>query len=142
MNTIALLALTLVGKFSSPHQIAFLGYDSKQACEADKGKWDGQLCVYDTEDIVTVIKDGAKFKVAISTVTTNAHSCDFEGAGELKAKNVILATAPAGDAGKTCSVRLTYAADGSLTTTALNDEDCQYFCGMNARLDVSRATRK
>jgi hypothetical protein len=142
MNTALLIAITLLGKFSHPHQIAFLSYDSKAACEADKGNWDGQYCIYDAEDTVAVTKTGSTYKVAISTVTNNAHSCDFQGTGSLKAKNVIVASAPTGEAGKACSVRLTYAADGTLTTAALSEDNCAYFCGMNARLDVSRAKRQ
>jgi hypothetical protein len=142
MNTIALIALTLLGKFSHPHQIAFLSYDSEAACETDKGTWDGDVCVFDAEDTISVTKSGSSYKIAISTVTNNAHTCDFEGSGVLKAKNVIVASAPTGDAGKTCTVRLSYAADGTLTTAALNEDNCSYFCGMNARLDVSHAKRQ
>jgi hypothetical protein len=129
-------SLSPEGEFTVPHQIAFMAYDS-QDCLADKGTWNGDFCVFDTADSVRVkrAEDGS-FTVAVSTVTTNAHTCDFEGKGKLVAPDRIEAEADS------CRVAVTYGADDTVTVRTLNEDDaCRDFCGANASLEIDDARR-
>lgn len=147
-----LAALNPAGDFFFAHKIAFLAYD-EIGCSDAQGEWDGDLCIFNGEDSVSVTGgEKGSFNVSISTVTTNAHTCDFEGRGEMVAANLLKASAPSeiyipGENGKdghfesaTCEVSVTYLDGNSVKVES--GETCSYFCGANASLDIEKAVRK
>ena len=135
---------SVIGTYSYPHKIAFLSYADQAACEGDQGKWEDDVCVMDASDDVTVTaaaKLGAAgpFVLAISTVTNNAHMCDFSQPARAVGANVLVASEK--NAEGVCTVTATFASDRtsvSIKTKGTCDDDC----GMNARLDIGRAERK
>jgi hypothetical protein len=152
---IALLALpalaahfTGVGEFYAPHEIAVFGYQDEASCSADEGRWEEELCWFKVEDEVIVKDDNAgSLDVVVNTVTTNGHSCSFEGKGKFTNEGTILATAPSEDwsgdesVPATCEVTLTFV-DGNTVDVSNGGESCSYFCGARATLDISGAKRR
>jgi len=145
-------ALNPVGDFAFAHSIAFFAYD-EQGCKEAEGQWDGDICLFDAEDSVSVTGgEMGSFNVRVSTVATNAHTCDFDGKGEMVSANQLKATAPSevyipGENGKdgrfesaTCEVSVTFLDGNSVKVES--GETCSYFCGARAHLDIEKAVRK
>lgn len=133
------------GEFSKLHPIAFMSYEDQAACEADEGKWDDGLCWFDTSDEVSVERNGEKYLVKVDTVTTNAHTCSFEGEGVMKGTQIVATSEGEEWDGEnpvpvTCEVTLDYL-DGD-TVNVTNNGKCQYFCGARATLEIEGAKRK
>lgn len=137
------------GEFRFPHQIAFMSYADEAACKADEGRWEEDLCWFDASDDVNVRRAAnGIYTVEVTTVTTNAHTCDFEGQGEFTNEGTILARAASErwsderqewEAGE-CRVTLSYL-DGD-TVDVTPEGDCSYFCGMRAGLEIRGAKRR
>jgi hypothetical protein len=137
MNALLLAAATLIGSYSHQHDIGMLAYD-KAGCAADEGTWQGDddngVCVFGAEDTVEIAVD---YSVKISTVATNAHTCDFAGAGKLVAPNVVIATQDA------CSLRVTEAADQSVNVSIESGADaCRDLCGAGVGLEITAQKKK
>lgn len=136
-----------VGEYSLPHKIAFMNYETAEACAEDGGTFEDELCWMDASDDISVVDDGAgELDVSVFTITTNAHMCEFEGKGKFTAEGTIVASAPTeiwdGDNSvpAVCDVTLTFV-DGN-TVNVSNNGNCAYFCGARASLDIEGAKRK
>lgn len=137
------------GEFQLPHQIAFMSYENEAACRADEGRWDDELCWFDAADEVKVRRAAnGVYTVEVTTVTTNAHTCDFQGQGEFTKDGTIQARAASErwDEGRqewvpgSCELTLHYL-DGD-TVDVAPAGDCSYFCGMRANLEIRGAKRR
>ncbi|RZA06886.1 MAG: hypothetical protein EOP11_09160 [Proteobacteria bacterium] len=136
------------GNYVLDHEISFLSYENQMACEGDNGRWEDGLCIFAGADEVTVKRAGLSYDVKVSTVTTNAHMCEFEGKGVFQGDGTLKAAAPAevwNDdrqewEAATCEVTLSFASGNEVNVT--NNGSCQSFCGMRASLDVAGATRR
>lgn len=137
------------GEFALPHQMVMMAYDSAEACEADQGQWSEDLgCVFDVEDSVMVKREADAYQVQVSTITTNAHMCEFEGKGRFTNTGELLATAESeewdDDAQEwkpaTCELTVSYV-DGDTVNVSDNGK-CRSFCGMRATLDIAGAKRR
>ena len=135
------------GKFVAAHDISFLSYADKKECEADKGRWENELCVFAAEDELEITRQGVNYTAKVSTVTTNAHTCDFEGQGAFQNDGTLKVSAESQEwnAEKeewipaTCEVTVSFE-DGD-TANVSNNGKCQMFCGMRATLDITKAKR-
>lgn len=139
------------GLFNYSHQIGMFGYENAEACKADDGEWDvdNGICFFNTADQVEVkLAAENTYNVKVDTVTTNAHTCTFEGTGKVLMgtdKFTILASTESeewdGDkfVPATCEVTLTYI-DGD-TVNVVNNGKCTSFCGARADLTIDEAKR-
>lgn len=133
------------GEYSLSHEIAFMNYESEEACKGDNGRWADGLCFMDASDEVVVKKTGDEYEVSVDTITTNGHSCGFEGTGQWTMEGILASTpSQAWDGDKfvpvTCEVLLSFV-DGN-TVNVSNNGQCSEFCGMRASLEISGAKRK
>ena len=138
----------IAGQYSRPHLIGFLSYRDQAACEGDQGKWDGDadggVCMMEASDDVTVTTakspgHAGQYDLQISTVTTNAHMCDFTEPARLIGADVLQAKQKNDDG--MCIVTATFKKDRSAVSISTSGS-CQYNCGMNASLDIDQALRK
>lgn len=138
------------GTFVSEHEVAMMSYQTKEACEADQGEWTEDLCIFHSQDDVTVKRaNNGKLQVEMNTIHTNAHSCSFEGevVSQEMFKLVAATESDEWDEEKqdfvkaVCEVTVTYSNDGN-TVNASNNGKCRSFCGMNAVLEIEGAVRK
>jgi len=136
------------GTFRLDHEISFLSYANRTDCEADQGRWEKEgLCVFAGTDEVVVSQKAGVYKVGVSTVTTNAHMCEFEGAGAFQADGTLRASTPAETWNEerqewvpgTCEVTVSYV-DGD-TVNVSNNGACKSLCGMRAELGIMGAVR-
>ncbi len=146
--TLALSTTALAKTYTFKHEIGFMNYETKEACEIDNGRWDGNFCLMDTADSVSVTKKGRHYTVAVDTITTNAHTCTYEAFnGKLIGKNKIVSSAPTevynSDTDKytpsKCVVTVLFNKDKSVTVKTNGYDQCKDFCGMNASLEIAKA---
>jgi hypothetical protein len=136
------------GNYVLDHEISFLSYAGASECVADQGRWSDGLCIFPAADEVSVRRAGFHYDVKVSTVTTNAHMCEFEGEGVFQNDGSLKASAPSEvwNEGRqewepaTCELSVSFP-NGNAADVSTN-ENCQSFCGMRARLDIKGATRK
>lgn len=135
--------------YAYKHQIGMLaGYD-EASCKAEGNQWsEDEFCVIDTADTVSIDKVGQKYKVAVDTITTNAHMCSYEADnGELVGKNKIVSSVPTtkydSETGKAtpaeCAVTVTFNKDKSASVSTNGREECAEMCGHNASLEIEKA---
>lgn len=142
-------AINYAGTFSEPVTIAMMGYENEQACLNDKGQWQDDMCLFDTENTVVISPSIGGYDVAVDTVHTNGHSCMFEGkVTKANGPNVTAATEveewndekqefePA-----TCELNITYTQDGNSLSLG-NNGKCQSLCGARGFLAIDKADRK
>ncbi|MGZ3701663.1 MAG: hypothetical protein ACXWSD_07705 [Bdellovibrionota bacterium] len=123
-------------KFYQNNPVTMITYADEAACNADQGRWDGENCQFDAWDTVTISGSQGAFELNVSTITTNAHTCDFDAPAVQTAPGVLVATSG------NCSLQASYLDDNNVTVQMLSSyDDCQDFCGANASLEVTRATR-
>lgn len=122
------------GTFARFHDVT-LDAPSQTDCESAEGKWDGQKCVFQTADIVTVsLRDDRPF-VRVSVSNSAGAECEFESfaASPTPYKLVARAADSLGD----CTVALTYANSNKLAVSA--DDSCG--CQKGVELSIPEAIR-
>jgi hypothetical protein len=145
MSFAASVNLNMEGKFSAKHEVGMMNYATKKACLRDKGAWIDGLCVIQSADTVEIKRINEKqFAVAVQTIGTNAHLCDFEGVATAQ-NQVQLVTEPQdstdrrSEPGK-CVVQVQFEDQNTVNVT--ENGSCSDFCGMNMFVDVSEAKRQ
>ena len=146
---------TGVGEFSYPHEIAMVGYADEAGCREDGGKWEDEFCFFSVEDSVKVEFTDAQameYYVTVDILSTNAHTCSFEGLAKWVGPLTLVASSETddwqegenGEEGKfvpvTCEVTVKYL-DGNRVNVS-NNGKCSNFCGARAMLEIEEAKRK
>jgi hypothetical protein len=154
-STLAFLGFAAISQattYSYKHPVVMMAYE-EQACSADGHEWnaeDGYCLIEDAADFVWIVrKEDASYSVTIETITTNAHTCSYEANnGKYVTPNKLVSSQPSSifkddkEVPAVCEVTVTHNADNSVTVTTNDREACQYFCGMNAELEIPKATEK
>jgi hypothetical protein len=155
MKTIILIALAFsaqvfagvnpAGKYKNVHEIMAAMYSTKKDCVDDGGKWikaDG-VCVMKTSDNAEVTRIGNDFNILITTVATNMHTCEFEGAAVLKGNTLVSEVASeeynyetSQIESTTCVVEAVLSNAGKNMSIKTNGK-CRSFCGANGWLEVN-----
>lgn len=132
------VSLIKEGKFVDKHKIGMFGYKSAKECKKDGGKFDGSICLFDSEDTVEVTKlENGNFQLAIEKVGTNAHICSFES--EAVEANKVQLKAILNEELANCELTVSYTSTDSLSI--ITNNQCNDFCGANMVLDIESATR-
>lgn len=118
-----------------------------ESCKESGGKWstEDEVCELETADEAKVEKTNKGYKLSISTIGSNYHTCEFEGPATL-AKNVLTSKVKAEEYNPktdkfdvvTCTVKATIKNNVMSIST---NQKCQSFCGANAWLDASDLTK-
>ena len=136
----------ITGTYNYNHEIAFLSYADEASCVESKGRWQDDLCIFDDNNDTVEISAAAdgKYQLRVSTITTNAHMCDYEGEGKLVGGKLLSSQAvDVWQEGKTvpgtCEVTVNFPEPNVANVEAT--EPCQSLCGMRATLNIDRAER-
>lgn len=140
-------ALNYAGKFSEVHDIMIVGYENEADCTSDNGKWEQDMCLFETSDDVEV--NEAVDVLTVEIVGTNAHTCSYEGPIVSKTLNTLVSQVESdewnettGDFEKaTCEVTATYSDNGNAVAID-NNGKCRSFCGARAHLQIGKALRR
>lgn len=124
------------GVFSASKSIGILAYRTAKACKDAEGYWKDGVCLFEAEDTVEVRANSDHYLVKITTVTTNAHFCDFEGKGQ-RYVDAIKASVETDEGA--CEVTVEYT--NSAVVSVSNNGKCSKLCGANAVLEIKRAVR-
>ncbi len=134
-----------LGVFQQPVTITVAGYQSASECAADKGFWEEGFCRFQAHNEVSIGNNGGYF-LKVSTIGTNLHSCDYEGAAIASGNGLIsqLESEEWDDRSSSfvkalCELRATF--PDANTVSVNNNGKCSSFCGMRARLVVEEAKR-
>lgn len=121
--------------------------ETKESCKESGGKWQAEedVCELATADEAKVEKTPSAYKLSISTIGSNYHTCEFEGPAILS-KDVLTSKVkveeyiPSTDTLEvsTCVVTATIHKNKLSIST---NQKCQSFCGANAWLDASDLKR-
>lgn len=122
------------GHFVYSHE-AKLELMNQADCEAEHAKWDGNNCIGEVKDTVTTIKGIEGYVVNIFTRGYNHTYCEFNSQTSDVSQNSIVATTNI--TGTTCTVRVNFNADGSVSTKAL--KACKQLCGNDVTLNIEGA---
>ncbi len=143
--SIAIISLTATatikyaGTFRYPHPVLMLAYQDRETCRKDGGSWHDDACHMDGEDRLEISRLPGKakgFRVYVTTLGGNAHTCEFTGTGTVAKPGVITARS---EDSPGCLVTVTYSGPDAVSVSATGE--CRYFCGANASLDIEKAKR-
>lgn len=134
-------AENIIGKYKAEKEIIVMS-ETKESCEGSEGRWqaEDEVCILKTSDDAEVSKSGKGLKLHVSTIGSNYHTCEFEGAARL-VKNTLISRVVTEEynhstgqmVNVTCEVRAKIVAGEMEIKT---NEHCQSFCGANAWLEV------
>lgn len=145
INTFAVAPAKMVGQFIVKQSVPMMMYTASE-CKTAGGSWDGEVCVVDSQDSVTVTNLRGKFNLEVSTIGNNAHMCDFSGPAQRVNGKLLVAAVKSefydGKAWKkgVCKVSVKYA--GANSVSVATNGKCGSFCGSNVHLEIDGARRK
>ena len=78
--------------YSHKHDILF-DYATKEACEGDGMKWNGEDCLTEATDSVEITREGQLYLVKIGTTANHTNTCEFESSnGYFNRKNKLISS--------------------------------------------------
>jgi len=131
------------GFYSLEHEIAVVSYEDSASCETDNGKWnkEEEICYFSaSNDVEISLRLDGDLDVRVSTISTNFHTCDFEGVGKWQEGGFILAKGILdASAQDNCELKLEFVTGDEVNV--ITNEQCSYYCGANAGLEFPSAKR-
>lgn len=133
-----------VGTYKNKHKFFAQMYENKTACKADHGHWlkEESVCEFTTSDTAEVTREGNQFSLAVTTLESNFHTCEFQGPATLSG-NTLVSKAEAEDYNPEtgqietveCRVSAELSSRGKSMSITTNGK-CQSYCGANGTLEV------
>lgn len=146
------------GTYAYPHQVAMFNYEDEESCVADSGEWDSEseMCFISTEDSVSITSDPSdelKIWLQVSTIATNAHTCNFSEQAVEESPGVFKSVVDTFDyiyneetkefdsVPAKCTVvaevsEVLEISEPARIVTVTSSGACRDFCGMRATLDT------
>lgn len=136
-----LSGLEVTGTFKASRPFYAFNYNSSEDCNADGGEYEDGVCLFKDGGATVEIKKNAEgsFDLAISSVGTNFHLCDYQGTATVKNKVQLTSNDKNADYPGECVVDVLFTSKDSLSITT--NGKCQDYCGANMELDQDNATR-
>lgn len=138
-SVVSASAVEIEGTFEVVRPLYMRGYKAKD-CKNDGGEYMGDgLCKWEKGGGSSAVVKATEtsFLLEISSVGTNAHTCDFSGKAAL-VSGFQLSSKNNGEEGK-CEVNVFYTSPESIAITT--NGECSEYCGANMMLDEENLNR-
>lgn len=137
-------ASSLIGEYKAQKEIT-VGTGTEEECRENKGGWiqEEEICIVNTQDSAEIKKISNTYKLVISTIGSNFHSCDFQAKAELVNETTLVAKIQTEeydrrtDSSQPVECVVTAKLSSKDTLDISTNYLCQSFCGANAGLETA-----